>query len=96
MFDLSHIGNFCTILCHCFSLFHIGEFNFLTLSPLFLLHLFIYLFFYAFHLVVVGGESHHQFTGLPGAANRSRKAGGSLGGKLRPGLPLSHRRWRAP
>lgn len=46
--------------------------------------------------VAAGGESHHQLPGLSGAVNRSRKAGGSLGGKLRPGLPLGHRGRRAP
>lgn len=53
-------------------------------------------FFVTFPLAVVGCEPHHQLTGVPGAADRSREAGGSLGGKLRPGLPLSHRGWRAP
>lgn len=47
-------------------------------------------------LFPLGCEPHHQLTGLPGAVNRSWKAGGSLGGKLCPGLPFSHRRWRAP
>lgn len=49
-----------------------------------------------FSLAVVGCESNHQFTGVPGAVDRSWKASGSLSGKLRPGLPLGHRRWRAP
>lgn len=57
----------------------------------------LFLFFSVhFSLAFVGCESHNQFTSVPGAVDRSRKAGGSLGGKLRPGLPLSHRRWRAP
>lgn len=63
--------------------------RFVPPSPLFFCTLFTL-------FVVVGGESHHQFAGLPGAVNRSWKAGGSLSGKLRAGLPLSHRRWRAP
>lgn len=54
--------------------------------------------FFAWHfsLAVVGCEPHHQLTSVSGAVDWSWKAGGSLGGKLRPGLPLSHRRWRAP
>lgn len=43
-----------------------------------------------------GGESHHQLAGVPGAAGRSRKAGGPIGGELRAGLPLGHRGRRAP
>lgn len=51
--------------------------------------------FLHFSLAGLGCESDHQFTSVPGAVDRSWKAGGSLSGKLRPGLPLSHRRWRA-
>lgn len=43
-----------------------------------------------------GGEPHHQLAGVPGAAGRSRKAGGSLSGELRAGLSVSHRGRRAP
>lgn len=63
-----------------------------TLHPLFP----CFFCFYTFLLAVVGCEPHHQLTSVPGAVDRSREAGGSLGGKLRTGLPLSHRRWRAP
>lgn len=54
-----------------------------------------YLLCWCTYVTPAGRQPHHQFPGVPGAAHRSRKAGGSLGGKLHPGLPLGHRGRRA-
>lgn len=68
------------------------EFNYHFFPPCFVL----FFRLYTFVLAAVGCEPHHQLTGVPGTIDRSREAGGPLGGKLRPGLPLGHGRWRAP